>query len=288
MLLIFVIFVSFGAPATQIKKDKLQVVASFYPLYYFSERIGGEKAEVINIMPAGVEPHEYELSARDMVLIEKAGLLVLNGGGLEAWGSKIKENMTGEYPVVVAGEGLTNEEEIVADPHYWLSPSLAQKMTDNILDGFILADPSNKDYFQANADSLKVDLAELNAAYQNELSVCAERNMVTAHDAFGYLAKRYGLNQISISGLSPVEEPSSRRLTEIAKFTKDNDIKYIFFESLVSRKFSETIANEVGAKTLVLNPLEGLTQSELEQKKNYFTVMRNNLENLKIALQCKK
>ncbi|KKQ60577.1 MAG: Periplasmic solute-binding protein [Parcubacteria group bacterium GW2011_GWE2_38_18] len=79
MLLIFVIFVSFGAPATQIKKDKLQVVASFYPLYYFSERIGGEKAEVINIMPAGVEPHEYELSARDMVLIEKAGLLVLNG-----------------------------------------------------------------------------------------------------------------------------------------------------------------------------------------------------------------
>ncbi|KKQ60578.1 MAG: Zinc-binding lipoprotein AdcA [Parcubacteria group bacterium GW2011_GWE2_38_18] len=144
-------------------------------------------------------------------------------------------------------------------------------MTDNILDGFILADPSNKDYFQANADSLKVDLAELNAAYQNELSVCAERNMVTAHDAFGYLAKRYGLNQISISGLSPVEEPSSRRLTEIAKFTKDNDIKYIFFESLVSRKF-----------------LEGLTQSELEQKKNYFTVMRNNLENLKIALQCKK
>ena len=125
-------------------------------------------------------------------------------------------------------------------------------------------------------------------AYRQGLSNCAEKNIITSHAAFGYLATTYGLNQVSISGLSPDAEPSPQQLADIVKFAKDSHVKYIFFESLVSPKLSQAIANEVGAQTLVLNPIEGLSDEELAQGKDYFSIMRNNLKNLQTALQCAK
>ena len=285
-----------GKPAKNVapvQAGKMQVVASFYPLYFFSSQIGGDKADVTNIVPAGAEPHDYEPTAQDMAKMESSKLIVLNGGGLEAWSDNIKKNVDAKKTAIVtAGEGLTTQQvtedgETGTDPHVWLDPPLAEKMVDNITQGYAQADPDNKEYYQANANTLKSKLADLDMEYKQWLSNCQEKNIITSHAAFGYISMTYGLKQVSIAGLSPDAEPSPQQLADIAKFAKDNNVKYIFFESLVSPKLSQTIATEVGAQTLVLNPIEGLTDEELAQGKNYLTVMRDNLTNLKIALQCK-
>ncbi|NTU66826.1 MAG: zinc ABC transporter solute-binding protein [Candidatus Moranbacteria bacterium] len=276
----------------KVQSGKIQVTASFYPLYFFASQIGGDKANVANVVPSGAEPHDYEPTAKDMAGMEKSNLIILNGGGLEAWGADIQKNIDiQKTKIVFAGEGLTTEQMMEegkarTDPHVWLAPSLAKMMVDKIAQGFKTADSSNDAYYQANADKLKKDLEDLDQEYKKGLSNCSEKNIITSHAAFGYMAKEYGLNQVSIAGLSPDAEPSPSQLADISNFAKANNVKYIFFESLVSPKLSETIASEVGAKTLVLNPMEGLSEEEIANGENYLTAMRDNLINLKIALQC--
>jgi zinc transport system substrate-binding protein len=275
------------------KSNKLQVTASFYPLYYFSQQIGGDKVNVINITPAGAEPHDYEPTAQDIAQIENSKLLVLDGTGLEAWGNSIKQNLNPKDTIVLTvGDGIINQKVMedgqeVIDPHIWQSPPLVKQIADKITNALIQIDPANASYYQSNAEALKSKLDDLDTRYKQGLSNCAEKNIITSHAAFGYLATAYGLNQVSIAGLSPDAEPSPQQLADIVKFAKANNVKYIFFESLVSPKLSDTIATEVGAKTLVLNPIEGLTNDEIAQGKTYFTEMQNNLTNLRIALQCK-
>jgi zinc transport system substrate-binding protein len=272
--------------------SKVKVVTSFYPLYFLASQIGGDKVEVSNITPAGAEPHEYEPTARDMAGVENSNLLVLNGGGLESWGTSIENNLNNDKnKVVTASEGLmTNfieeEGQKKIDPHVWLSPILFKQMADKIENGLSEADPRNASYYKSNANSLKEQLSKLDEEFKKGLTSCMTNNIITSHSAFGYLAQSYNLKQVSITGLSTEEEPSSREMIEIVKFAKDNNVKYIFFESLVSPKLSETIAKEVGAKTLVLNPIEGLTEDEIKLGEDYFSVMKENLTNLKIALQC--
>jgi zinc transport system substrate-binding protein len=281
-------------PSVPTQAEKIQVVASFYPLYFLSQQIGGDKVEVTNIVPAGVEPHDYEPTVQDMVKMEKSQLLVLNGNGFEAWKENVQKNIDPKKTsIVTAGEGLatqqmTKEGQLRTDPHIWLDPLLLEKMADKILQGFEDADPTNKESYQANANILKAKLKDLDVAYRAGLSNCAEKNFITSHAAFGYLATAYGLTQTSIAGLSPEAEPSSQELAKLVQFAKENKIKYIFFESLVSPKLAQTIATEVGAQTLVLNPIEGLSGEEISQGENYLTVMQANLENLQTALQCKK
>ena len=273
--------------------DKPQVVTSFYPLYFFTSQIAGDKADVANITPAGAEPHDYEPTPQDIVKIENSKLLVLNGGGLEAWGDKIKSTIDPKQTVVItAGEGLTTQQvteegQTMTDPHIWLSPVLASQIADKIEAGLVQIDPTNASYYQSNLQTLKSKLTTLDSEYKQGLASCAEKNIITSHAAFGYLATEYNLNQVPITGLSPDAEPSPKELADITKFAKDNHVKYIFFESLVSPKLSDTIATEVGAKTLVLNPIEGLTKDEIASGKDYFSEMRNNLTNLQTALQCK-
>jgi zinc transport system substrate-binding protein len=286
-------FILYNFQKSPVQSNKLQVAASFYPLYYFSQQIGREKANVLNMTPAGAEPHDYEPTAHDIAQIEHSKLLILNGGGLEAWGDNIKQNLNSQdTAVVTVGEGLTNRQETdkgenTTDPHIWLSPPLAEEIVGKITQGFLQVDPVNKEYYLTNAAMLKSELAKLDKEYRHGLSKCLEKNIITSHAAFGYLAASYGLHQVSIAGLSPDAEPSPQQLADIVKFAKANDIKYIFFESLVSPRLSDTIAHEIGAKTLVLNPIEGLSNEEISQGKNYFTEMQNNLANLKTALQCK-
>ncbi len=294
-ILFIIVLFSFinGGKAPAGKSEKMTVAASFYPLYFFSSQIGGDKANVTNITPAGAEPHDYEPTSQDMVTISNSDLLVLNGGGLEAWGDKIMKNSSSREPlIIVAGKDLTDQKvvedgENITDPHIWLSPELAEKIVDKITDGFIGADPKNKDLYLANANTLKNKLSVLDADYRTGLQDCASRNIITSHSAFGYLATTYGFNQVSITGLSPDAEPSPKQLIDIAKFAKENKIKYIFFESLVSPKLSETVANEIGAQTMVLNPIEGLTNEEIKEGKDYLTEMQKNLASLRIALECK-
>lgn len=267
---------------TQTDSAQLKVTASFYPLYFFTSEIGGNKVEVINITPAGVEPHDYEPTVDDIINIKNSQILILNGGGLEVWSESLKQNIDKDKTTVVTlADNTTN-----LDPHIWLSPILAKKMADKIIGALIAKDSGNRDYYMSNGEDLKTRLDELDANYKKGLSDCAGKDIITSHTAFSYMAQTYGFNQVSIAGLSPDAEPSPLQLASIAKFAKDNRVRYIFFESLVSPKLSETIASEIGAKTLVLNPLEGLTQEEMESDNNYFTEMERNLANLQIALRC--
>jgi len=298
-IIIIVALLNFGQKEEN-NSPKIKVVTSFYPLYFFTSEIARDRAEVSNLIPSGAEPHGYEPTARDMAQIESSNLLVLNGGGLEGWGENIKSNLNKDkIKVVVAGEGLTTktmEEEEHAeeghhhdsiDPHIWLSPILASQMVDKIEFGLSEVDPNNSSYYKSNAEILKNKLSVLDKEFKEGLATCGDKNIITSHAAFAYLASAYELNQIPIAGLSTEEEPSSKEMAEIVKFSKANNVKYIFFESLISPKLSETIAKEIGAQTLSLNPIGGLTEDEINSGKNYFTEMKSNLANLKIALQCK-
>jgi len=270
---------------------RLTVTASVYPVYFFSREIGGDRAQVKNITPAGVEAHDYEPTAQDLIRIENSDLVVLNGAGLESWGDNLAANLDSRQSMVVASAGLADwqigeEGQERADPHVWLSPVLAVKMVDNIRDGFIRADKANQDYYEKRAAALKTRLADLDVRYRQGLAHCRLSNIVTSHAAFHYLAQAYNLQPLAITGLSPDVEPSPAQLAELVNSIKDKQIKHIFFERLASPALSAMIAQEAGAATLVLDPLEGLVDADIARGRDYFTVMQDNLDNLRIALQC--
>lgn len=251
-------------------EKKLQVVTSFYPLYFMALEIGGEKADVYNITPVGAEPHDFEPSVTDIAKIERSDVLLINGVGLEPWGNKF-------------GKALKVAEEIAVDgdPHTWLDPVLLKQEAGRMYEEFIRVDPANQSYYKLRADKLNEELDRLDGEFRRELGECNNRVIVTAHTAFGYLAKRYNLRQTAIAGVSPDTEPSLKELAEIVEFARSNKVSYIFFETLVSPKLAETIASEVGAKTLVLDPIESAGGDN-----DYFSLQRQNLTNLKIALEC--
>jgi zinc transport system substrate-binding protein len=275
------------------EEGKISVSTSFYPLYYLATEIGGDKAVVSNITPAGAEPHDFEPTPGDIARIENSKLLILQGASLEAWGTDVKKNIDMNHTMVITvGEDLmtqkvVEEGESITDPHTWLSPKLASAMADKILAGFIAVDPTNAAYYETNGAKLKAELTALDMEYKKGLASCASRDIVTSHAAFGYLASAYGLNQVAISGVSPDAEPSPKELAEVADFVKKNGVKYIFFESLVSPKLSETIARETGAETMVLDPIEGIAPEDLAKGVDYMAVMRSNLHNLETVLECK-
>jgi zinc transport system substrate-binding protein len=292
ILIIVGVFIIFQIPKPATKSVKLQVMTSFYPLYFFIEQIAGDKADVVNITPVGVEPHDYEPTAQDMAQIENSKILVLVGLGFEPWGNNVRKNLQFKNTVIAfVGDEIMNQSEVgekknVIDPHVWQSPLMAKKIIDRITVNLMEVDSANSSYYQKNAAKIKTRLDELDTQYKEGLAHCAQKNIITSHAAFGYVAAEYGFKQVPIAGLSPDAEPSLRQLADIAAFVKANNISYIFFESLASPKLSEILASETGAKTLILNPIEGLTDEQISKGEDYFTEMQNNLANLKIALQC--
>lgn len=271
--------------------EKMPVVASFYPISFFSSEIGGYKTTVMNLTPAGVEPHDYEPSTKDLARLERSRVLVLNGG-IEGWADKVKTNLEAkQVTVITAGEGIISKDieedgKKTPDPHIWLDPVLAKEEARKIAEGFIQADPPNQSYYENSLSLLNDKFDQLHQKYQIGLNNCQKKDIITTHSAFAYLAARYGLNQVAISGLSPEAEPSLQQIADVTDFAKENDVKYIFFETLISPKLADTIASEVGAKTLVLDPLESLSEDDISTGKNYFTVMEDNLKNLQLALGC--
>lgn len=280
------------AQPTYHSDSRLTVTTSFYPLYYFSARIVGDKGTVLNITPAGAEPHDYEPTAQDIAQIEKSDILVLTGTNFEPWGKKIMNAIDPEKTSTIEAEKELATGTIVEngastiDPHVWLSPRLTLNIIDKIAEGFMSNDPENASYYEENARILREEMAMLDAEYAKRLENCKNRNIITSHAAFGYLASSYNLTQTSITGISPDAEPSPKELAAIAQFAKDHNVQYIFFEKLASPKLAETIADEVGAKTLALDPLEGLGENDISSGKNYITEMKRNLETLTQALQC--
>ncbi|MBC8078825.1 MAG: zinc ABC transporter substrate-binding protein [Gorillibacterium sp.] len=281
--------------------NKLKIVTSFYPMYEFTRQVAGEYADVIALVPQGVEPHDWEPSAKDMTLIQEANVFVYNGI-VEGWAEKALDSTTNADRVIVEASngmdlivGVEDEEEGNSkgdgtqddqglDPHVWLSPVLAQQEVSAIAAALIKADPAHKDDFQKNADAYIAKLKELDASYSEELKNIKRTEFVTQHASFGYLAKQYGLTQMPISGLSPEQEPSPDKMVDIIKFAKEHDVKTIFFETMVDPKIAETIAAEVKAKTDVLNPIEGLTDEDKQNNRDYIAIMYLNLEGLAKAL----
>lgn len=273
---------------TAVTDSSLPVVyTSIYPLYDFTKKIGGEKITVINLTPAGVEPHSFEPSAKLLVELSKASLFLYNGAGMEPYLDKLLETLQGTPLLMIeASRGvnlITEKEE--TDPHLWLSPSCALNMGQNILQALTQIDPDNQAYYEKNFSTFAEKLTELDQDYRKALALCPRKKIIVTHQAFNYLCQEYGLEQIPIMGLHADAEPTPGKLKEISKLIKKEKIKFLFFEELYSPKVAATIARETGAIVLQLHPLGSLSEKELEAGKDYFQIMKENLKNLQQALE---
>ena len=254
---------------------KKRVVAAFYPLAFAAQTIGGNKVEVVNLTPAGAEPHDLEVTPSAVRELRRADLVLLLGHGFQPQLEKAAGTGTN---VVLLLDTPSLRRYQNGDPHVWLDPvrySLIVKRIGQAL------------HASTRAQRLVLRLRELDGEYRRGLAHCVRREIVTSHEAFAYLAERYGLRQIAITGLSPEAEPSPQTLQHVVDLVRKTHATTVFFETLVSPRIAETVARETGAKTAVLNPIEGLKPSEANRGENYFTVMRSNLAHLRAALGCR-
>jgi zinc transport system substrate-binding protein len=276
--------------------NAVKISASFYPLYYITQKITGGNDTVTNITPAGSEPHEYEPTTVQIRDIYESKLFVFNGAGLDPWADKIQENLgkTGVKTVNMSSKfnilnSVEASEKGNQDPHIWLSPSMYKQQVEVIRDQLVTmtTNSTNKNIYNNNADLLLKDLTKLETEFKTRLSKCDKKEIMTSHDFLQYLARDYGFSVVSINGLSPDREPSSLELAETTKLIRDKKIKYIFTETLASPKLAQTIAAETGAQNLILNPLEGLTKDEIDSGKDYISIQKENLESLTKGLECR-
>lgn len=274
-----------------LKRDKLKVTASFYPMYDFAKKIGGDKINVLNMVPAGTEPHDYEPAVSDIINLESADVFIYNGAGLENWTEKVLSSLKNKHLAVVeASKGVSlltvNEEDAhaVVDSHVWLNPLYAKTELLNIKDAFVEKDPENAAWYEDNYSKYAEEMVLLYQQMKDTLSICKKKEIVVSHQAYGYLCEAFGLKQLGITGLEAESEPDPARMAEIIDFVKQKGVKVIFSEELLSPKIAETIARETGAATEVLNPLEGLSEEDLAAGEDYFSVMQSNINKLKKAL----
>ena len=278
---------------------KLLVVTSFYPLYEFTREVAGPSAQVVSLVPSGAEPHNWEPSPQDLRRIRDARLFIYNGAGFEPWVAKLVQDAALSGTLMVrASEGIPllpagsssdegARDHAAPDPHVWLDPLLAESMVETIRTALVKVDAAHAVPYTENAQAVTAKLQALHEAFETGLRHCARREVVTSHAAWAYLAKRYGLTVVPVMGLALESEPSPAQLASIVRFARDRHVKYVFFETLASPKLAETLAREVGAKTLVFNPVEGVTREEAAAGRGYIALMNANLENLRIALECR-
>jgi zinc transport system substrate-binding protein len=269
-----------GGGASSASDGGTQVVAGFYPLAFAAAEIGGDRVEVTNLTPPGAEPHDIELSVRDVERVEGADLVLYLGQGFQP---ALEDAAEGHEGAVDLLEGLDlregEEGEDARDPHVWLDPVRFAEVVERM--GAELGGD------EAPARQLASQLRALDEEYRAGLADCERRELVTAHDAFGYLGERYRLEVIPITGISPETEPSPQDLEEVSDLVRERGVTTVFVEPLLSPEIGETVAREAGAETAVLNPLEGLTEEELDRGEDYFAVMRANLDALQQGLGCR-
>ncbi|MCP9487674.1 MAG: zinc ABC transporter substrate-binding protein [Gaiellaceae bacterium MAG52_C11] len=259
------------------KDGSADVAAAFYPLAYAAERVGGAVVSVTNLTPPGTEPHDVELSARDVERVRSASVVLYLGSGFQPALEQAAEGASGETIDLLEGLDLRAAGTAV-DPHVWLDPVRYARIVERI--GTALDRPDE-------AARLKKELLALDGEFRAGLEDCERQELVTSHAAFGHLAERYGLEQIAISGLSPEAEPTAGELEQVIEKVREHGATTIFFETLVSPRLAQTVAREVGAETAVLNPLEGLTEEDIDAGADYFSLMRANLAALREALECR-
>ncbi|HKH31393.1 MAG TPA: metal ABC transporter substrate-binding protein [Gaiellaceae bacterium] len=256
-----------------------QVVASFYPLEYAAQQVGGT-VDVTNLTPPGAEPHDIELTARDVARTQEADVVLYVDSEFQPAVEDAVRGARGTAIDLLEGVQLRNapDEEKRADPHIWLDPVLYAGVVREI--GRALAAGKR-------VDTMTTRLHRLDREFREGISSCERREIVTSHAAFGYLAARYGLRQVPIAGVSPEAEPTPRALESAVRRVRQSGATTVFFETLVSPRVAETVARETGARTAVLNPIEGLTKDQAAHGDDYFTIMRRNLAALRSALGCR-
>ena len=266
--------------ASENKNQKIVAITSFYPIYEFTKNVGGTRVEVIQLIPFGIEPHDWEPTVKDLQSMQQADLIIINGIGFENWANDFASTNQ-DVIIVDTSKGITNDNLInQADPHIWLNPVMVQTQVANIADALMKIDPENREYYNANADSYILRLDQLDQKIKNELSQCEKKDFVAFHSAFSYFAEQYGLTQHTIlESNEPHDEPTSKNLENIINLATSLDIDVIFTEEAVDTRTSQVIADEIGGTVLVLSPLEiG------DQNTDYIAKMEQNLANLKEGL----
>ncbi|UHA76202.1 zinc ABC transporter substrate-binding protein [Paenibacillus sp. 481] len=306
-------------------EGKVNVVTSFYPIYFMVNEIGGEQVNAINLIPAGVEPHDWTPKSIDLHNASNAQLLLVNGAGFEGWlpdfkkgldpNSKVKleEVSKGITLITAEGDAHSHEHEHAHenepghaeesakdehhaetehshehgdfDPHTWVSPKSALVMADNVKNALISVDSANKVTYEQRYEQLRKKIEAVDNKYEAALKNVKHRDIVVSHHAFGYLTHDYGLNQHAIMGITPDAEPRAQDILRLSKLVQEKGLKYVFFEELVSDQLAKTLASEANVDILVLNPLEGLTEQQQQAGDNYLKLMERNLQNLVQALQ---
>ena len=301
--------------------QKITVVSTLFPMYDFAKIIGGDKVEVFLLLPPGVEAHGYEPKPSDIVKINEAEVFVYTGEFMEPWAHDIIGGLSnkklkivdastgielmkeeGEHKYEHKGEhehehdadenhkdehGYHHHEGI--DPHIWLDFDNAKIIVETITKALVKVDPPNAIYYQDNAKKFTGELTELDNVYKKTLATCQSKQIVYGgHYAFGYMAKRYGLEYMAAQGFSPDAEPTAKDMIALVEQVKKNNIKYIFYEELSSPKIAETLAKETGAQMLLLNGAHNLTKEDYENNVTYISLMKSNLQNLSLGLNCQK
>ena len=257
---------------------KPSVVAAFYPLQYAAQAVGKDTVAVTSLTPAGVEPHDLELTASQVAEISQADLVLYVKGFQPAVDEAIAQQASDRAIDVSANLPLVGN-----DPHVWLDPRNMATIGTTIADRLATIEPDSAAAVAKNATDLSGAMSALTEEYTTGLAQCRSRDLVTSHEAFGYLAKAFDLTQIGVSGLSPDAEPSPARMKEVADLVKSKGITTIYYETLVDPKVAQTIADETGAKAAKLDPLEGLAPNSTG---DYASVMRDNLATLKTGQGC--
>jgi zinc transport system substrate-binding protein len=303
------------------KLQKINIITTLFPLYEFAKHVGQDKVDVVLLLPPGVEPHSFEPKPDDIVRINKADLFIFTGKYMEPWAADILKGLDNKSLVMVdSSQGISLMEEKgehehkhgenqekkgtdthkeghkheqkeghlhEMDPHFWLDFVNAQMMVDHILEGLLKRDSANKDFYSKNAEQYKSKLNDLDVQFKETLSRCKKKMFIHAgHFAFGYMARRYGLQYIAAYGFSPDAEPSPKKLIELVKTLKKHGLAHLYYEELITPRVAETIAKETGASLLMLHGAHNLTKDEFEKGVTFISLMEDNLKNLKAGLQC--
>lgn len=285
-----------AGPASADGVGQTALVASFYPLQWIAERVAGEGAEVVSLTKPGAEPHDLELAPQDVATVADADLVVFLKGFQPAVDEAVKQeggdhafdvsqaaDLDLTYTPIEEGEQHTDEAG-ATDPHFWLDPLRLAAVADALAARLARLQPEQAGRYQSNAAALRAELEKLDGDFKAGLADCANTNLVTSHNAFGYLAQRYGLTQVGITGLTPEDEPKPQDLADITTFVGENEVRTIYYETLVSPAIARTVAAETGARTAVLDPIEGLTDESAGA--DYLAVMRANLASIRAGQPC--
>ncbi len=276
-----------GCKATKEDDSKIRVYTTFYVMSEFARVIGGEKAEVSQLLSDGGDAHNYEPTSKDIANVASGDMFIYNSDYLEHYAKDIIDSSAnGNLEVVQAAEGIELiESDHGLDPHTWLSLGNAKTELKTILDAFLEIDSENSDYYQANYDNYVVDLDELDQKYRESLAPFSKREIVVEHEAFAYLCKDYDIVQKSVTGITSEGEATANQIKTAVDYINSENIKVIFYQEELNEKVMETIAQETQAQLLPLSTIASLSSEDMASGSSYLTVMEKNLENIVYAFE---